>query len=114
MARAVLVLLRCAASSCLSIASAQELSSRQEHAVSLKRCEVNDEARAAAKGCLLHATQAWGEQEPSSACLDACRFGECMWDEKRARKLAYMLECAVQRRFPRGIRILMQVWTYWA
>jgi len=36
------------------------------------------------------------------------RFGECMWDEKRARKLAYMLECAVQRRFPRGIRILMQ------
>jgi len=32
-----------------------------------------------------------------------------MWDEKRARKLAYMLECAVQRRFPRGIRILMQV-----
>eukprot|EP00983_Pelagomonas_calceolata_P092566 1157682-Pelagomonas_calceolata.AAC.4 len=23
------------------------------------------------------------------------RFGECMWDEKRARKLAYMLECAV-------------------
>lgn len=36
------------------------------------------------------------------------RYGECTWDEARARKLAYTLECAVQRRFPRGLRLMAQ------
>lgn len=31
-----------------------------------------------------------------------------MWDEPAARRLAYMLECAVQRRFPRGLRLMAQ------
>lgn len=28
------------------------------------------------------------------------RYGECVWDDRRAAKLRYMLESAVQRRFP--------------
>lgn len=34
-----------------------------------------------------------------------CRYGECVWDERRAAKLRYMLESAVQRRFPRGTKV---------
>ncbi|GFR46780.1 hypothetical protein Agub_g8410 [Astrephomene gubernaculifera] len=33
------------------------------------------------------------------------RYGECIWDERRAAKLRYMLESAVQRRFPRGTKV---------
>lgn len=33
------------------------------------------------------------------------RYGESIWDENRAHKLKYMLESAVQRRFPRGSKL---------
>ncbi|GLC45665.1 hypothetical protein PLESTM_001763700 [Pleodorina starrii] len=36
------------------------------------------------------------------------RYGECIWDERRAAKLRYMLESAVQRRFPRGTKVCVQ------
>ncbi|KAG2422884.1 hypothetical protein HXX76_015712 [Chlamydomonas incerta] len=36
------------------------------------------------------------------------RYGECVWDERRAAKLRYMLESAVQRRFPRGTKVCVQ------
>lgn len=39
-----------------------------------------------------------------------CRFGECVWDATRSNKLKYMLECAVQRRFPKGFRVLVQTY----
>ena len=37
-----------------------------------------------------------------------CRYGECVWDEKMAEKLKYILESSVQRRFPRGLKMLMK------
>jgi hypothetical protein len=33
------------------------------------------------------------------------RFGECVWDERRASVLQAMLVSAVQRRFPPGLRV---------
>ncbi|MEW5309221.1 MAG: hypothetical protein WDW38_001124 [Sanguina aurantia] len=35
------------------------------------------------------------------------RYGECVWDPSKANKLKYMLESSVQRRFPRGLKILV-------
>ena len=37
------------------------------------------------------------------------RYGEAIWDAERAHKLKYMLESAVQRRFPKGLKIHVQV-----
>ena len=39
-------------------------------------------------------------------CFD--RYGEAIWDAERAYKLKYMLESAVQRRFPRGLKMHVQ------
>ena len=36
------------------------------------------------------------------------RYGEAIWDENRAKKLKYMLESAVSRRFPRGLKMHVQ------
>lgn len=36
------------------------------------------------------------------------RYGEAIWDAQRAHKLKYMLESAVQRRFPKGLKIHVQ------
>lgn len=36
------------------------------------------------------------------------RYGEAIWDAQRAHKLKYMLESAVQRRFPKGVKLHVQ------
>ena len=43
-----------------------------------------------------------------SVLLPLCRYGECVWDERSAAKLKYILESSVQRRFPRGLKMLMK------
>ncbi|KAL6764347.1 hypothetical protein V8C86DRAFT_2474323 [Haematococcus lacustris] len=36
------------------------------------------------------------------------RYGDTIWDAQKANRLQYMLQCAVLRRFPRGLRVHLQ------